>query len=1356
MPTNEKRKQADFLREQAIFLAAVKAGPEDRKAILDAECGDTGLRQRVEALLAAHDADGSLPPAAPPLEETQAFEAAAGAMIAGKYKLLEEIGYGGMGVVWMAEQRTPVRRLVALKLIKAGMDSRTVIARFEAERQALAMMDHPNIARVFDGGITEQGRPYFAMELVRGLPITQYCDQRRMTVRDRLLLFIQVCHAVQHAHQKGIIHRDIKPSNVLVTEHDAQPVPKVIDFGLAKAIGGTGVLTEHTVFTGFGRIAGTPLYTAPEQVAINSIDVDTRVDVYALGVLLYELITGSTPLDRERLKQAAWDEVCRVIREEEPPRPSARVSTSALLANLAASRHTEPAKLCGLIRGDLDWIVLKALDKERRLRYDTATALVADIERHLNDEPVVAAPPTAGYRARKFVRKHRTGAFVGAVIAALLLLGLASTTWQWRRADSNAATALQNERKAEIQRNVAETQKTEADNQRDAAETEAYIANIALGQAAMQSDNWPEARRRLSLCAESKRGFEWRFLWEKAQSIVACLPEGYGLSPDKRLWLARASADSVQLWDLAGNRVGKPMAGEAPSPSELEIWGNLPTKTLLFCANGRSVATRLKNQQVQLWDRAGKRVGPPLDNTVGLEASFSSDGRLVLTVPNRRTVQLCDVSGQPVGEPMRHDADVKSVAFDPDGTLVLTVCNDGTARLWDRAGKPVGKVMREDGGIYEAKFTPDGKLLVTQSSGDVARFRNRAGEPVGKAMRRRTHERTLKPPSFLPADRALYTAEGKSDSTRRFVECWDANGKPLGVWSGLESDEALFGISPDGQVRLAFDDDNSTARFRDHDGNPVGEAMQNERGIDRVLFSPDSKLVFTASGGAGVGRLWDLKGRPVGEPMLWERYASDEHLTVSFSKGGRRIAVYCLEEIDFSINWNTAERLLYVWDIQGKPIGSYQGLPGFLIDEKGSSLIADGVKPRVLRLDRMDSPVVSFPLDAALARDESAALDAAARRQPAPSAAKPHRTARRVEAGDVVELAAPGAAPLLLRHDQHVTAAAVSPDGSRAVTAAGGLIRFWDTASGREMAEIPADGDVLDLQFTCDGARLILVNEVGCEIWDSRPFEERHRDQDLRFSEFRPGREYAEQLLATATPNNRLEEVTRTDMSLNAIRKVQALGWLRKKLNGIQDRAWRVVFDRLKNLAVSRNDLREVLAEAHCTPRVSECVVDNIDKWWDEPNEDVRLERAKQVFLRPNLRHARYAAVYECVTTMSRGKPETADSLRTLGMGTYRIAKYEESVKKLTRSLELTVAAKRPADRTVLAFLAMGQFRLGRLDQARETLAKMRASTGDSGYEAHPEVEAEAASLIESASKSPAGKPAGSSTNGPAGKANSR
>ncbi len=359
----------------------------------------------------------------------------------GPYKLREQIGEGGFGTVWVADQEKPVRRRVALKIIKLGMDTKEVIARFEQERQALALMDHPNIAKVLDAGATQYGRPFFVMELVRGVKITDYCDEQQLSTQERIELFITVCHAVQHAHQKGIIHRDLKPSNILVTINDGEAVPKVIDFGVAKAT--QGRLTDATVYTQFQQMIGTPLYMSPEQAELTSLDIDTCSDIYALGVLLYELLTGHTPIDHDTMARIGMDEMRRMIREVDPPRPSMRVKTldGAELTTAAKRRHTDPARLPGTLRGDIDWIVMKCLEKDRKRRYDTANGLALDLQRHLSNEVITARPPTAGYLLSKLIRRNKVAFAAGAAIAASLVIGIAASVSQAMRADRAAGYA---------------------------------------------------------------------------------------------------------------------------------------------------------------------------------------------------------------------------------------------------------------------------------------------------------------------------------------------------------------------------------------------------------------------------------------------------------------------------------------------------------------------------------------------------------------------------------------------------------------------------------------------------------------------------------------------------------------------------------------------------------------------------------------------------------------------------------------------------------------------------------------------------------------------------------------------------
>src|SRR5580658_7171598 len=523
-------------RDVVIFTEAVQLPADERAAYLASACGGGAeLRQKVEALLHTHDHVGDFLEASPQKASIEArMESSTGEKAGdriGRYKLLQQIGEGGCGVVYVAEQSVPVRRRVALKVIKLGMDTKHVVARFEAERQALAMMDHPNIAKVLDAGTTETGRPYFVMELVRGIRITEYCDQSQLTTKERLDLFIKVCQAIQHAHQKGIIHRDIKPSNILVTLHDGVPVPKVIDFGIAKAT--EGKLTEETIYTQLHQFIGTPAYMSPEQAEMSGLDIDTRADIYSLGVLLYELLTGGTPFDAKALLKSGLDELRKTIRETDPLPPSTRLSTmlSADLTEVAQSHSAEPPRLISMVRGDLDWIVLKALEKDRARRYETANGLAMDIQRHLSNEPIIARPQSSAYRFQKLVIRNKLLFTAGGGVAAAIVIGLTGIVWQWRQAERN----------------------------RREAEANLYAADMNRAAEVLDDLGPAAARGLLERHASQTRlhGFEWRYLWKKCLGDFAYSFPSHSnsvwklaFSPDGRILAALEAAGALRVLDM--------------------------------------------------------------------------------------------------------------------------------------------------------------------------------------------------------------------------------------------------------------------------------------------------------------------------------------------------------------------------------------------------------------------------------------------------------------------------------------------------------------------------------------------------------------------------------------------------------------------------------------------------------------------------------------------------------------------------------------------------------------------------------------------------------------------------------------
>jgi eukaryotic-like serine/threonine-protein kinase len=645
-------------REEEIFEACLARPTEERAAYLDQACaGDAALRQRLEELLRSHGlADSFLegPPASAGPRQTIKLDLALsekeGDRI-GRYKLLQQIGEGGCGVVYMAEQEEPVRRRVALKVIKLGMDTRGVIARFEAERQALALMDHPNIAKVLDAGATDTGRPFFVMELVRGIKITEYCDQNHLDTRTRLGLFIQICQAIQHAHQKGIIHRDIKPSNILVTMHDGVPVPKVIDFGIAKATTDQR-LTDKTLFTAYEQFIGTPAYMSPEQAEMSGLDIDTRSDIYSLGVLLYELLAGSTPFDATELMSRGIEAMRKTIREKEPVRPSTRFATlkGEELTTTANRRSADTAKLLHQLKGDLDWIVMKCLEKDRTRRYETANGLATDLKRHLENEPVLARPPSAVYKFQKAIRRNKLAYAAGLAVTAALVVGTAVSVWQAKVAihalteTEKLRLAAQQERdKATLAQAEAEQQRNSAETARQKAQAESYAADVSLADEAMKAYDVGHARQLLERHHPAPgepdlRNWEWRYLWQKCRSDAALRfmvqTNGFAnvaVSHDGH-WLAVGGMLGTNIFIFDISAVNAPrMVGSLPQ-GDYGILAFSPRAPLLaYSDDNESFATN--KHRVHLWNcqTQTEALTLVLTNSCGALV-FSPDGERLVTL----------------------------------------------------------------------------------------------------------------------------------------------------------------------------------------------------------------------------------------------------------------------------------------------------------------------------------------------------------------------------------------------------------------------------------------------------------------------------------------------------------------------------------------------------------------------------------------------------------------------------------------------------------------------------------------------------------------------------------------------------
>jgi WD40 repeat protein/serine/threonine protein kinase/tetratricopeptide (TPR) repeat protein len=863
------------MQEQSIFIEALeKEDAAERKAFLDQACaGDPELRQRLERLLQRHHGAGSFlespavnlaPTADNPITERPGT-------VVGPYKLLEQIGEGGFGVVFMAEQTEPIRRKVALKVLKPGVDTRQVIARFGAERQALALMDHPNIAHILDGGETASGRPYFVMELVRGVPITEFCDENHLPVRERLELFISVCQAVQHAHQKGIIHRDIKPPNVLVMSHDGKPVVKVIDFGVAKAIGQR--LSDKTICTQFAQLIGTPLYMSPEQAGEGGLDIDTRTDIYALGVLLYELLTGTTPFDRERLQEAGYEEIRRVIREEEPPKPSTRISTLGQAATTASTnRESDPKQLSRLFRGELDWIVMKCLEKDRNRRYETANGLGHDIQRYLNDEAVQACPPSAMYRFRKFGRRNRRALATAVVVSAALLLTvvvLAVSNFRITREQEVKDEALQqariNAESANTQRSIAQVNANEADKQRQIAVKQERLAKeqeltarrrLYASQTNLAYEAWKKGQTARvielleSLRPQSDEGdlrsFEWYFLWNLGRRGAQKVLRGHSgqvqsvaFAPDGKTLAAGDVDGGVRLWDVATGkeRLALPRQGG-------NMWG------LAYSPDGRTLATGSHIADiVRLWDPGNGKEKGNLPCKDVLSLAFGPDGTTLAAGSNDGTVRLWNMRTRREPAMLRGmPAAYVNLALSPDGKrLAAANAWSETPRtlVWDLTTEPPRVSYRLPGAVVVA-FSPDSQTLALAGDGKLSLVDAATGK---EKLKRQRDTGYIKAIAFSPDGRSL--AYGGDDRT---VRLWN----PLTDQERCYSHDApvnCLAFSPDGLL-VASGGKDQTVKFWDVSWEPDAVSLQHGDAVKVLAFSPDGRRL--ATGSADTLRVWNL------------------------------------------------------------------------------------------------------------------------------------------------------------------------------------------------------------------------------------------------------------------------------------------------------------------------------------------------------------------------------------------------------------------------------------------------------------------------------------------------------------------